>query len=186
MSIIKVASRYAKSLLDLAKEQGSLEEILADIQSFKKALENRDLLLLTKSPIVTADKKQKIFSQLFDGKFNKLTTSFFDIVLKKGRESYLPEIAQSFINQYNTLKGISKVKVTTATPISDKEMEVIRKKLIVSDVTDESIEFEKVVDPSIIGGIVIKIGDKLYDASVQRKLNEMRKEFTENEYVKAF
>lgn len=186
MSVIKVASRYAKSLLDLAKEQDSLETVLNDIQSFRKALENKDLLLLTKSPIVNVDKKKAIFDQLFKGKFDKLTIAFFDIILSKGRESYLPEIAQSFIDQYNTLKGISKVRVTTATAISDKDLEAIRAKLLASNVTDDSIQFETKVDPSIIGGVVIKIGDKLYDASVQRKLNELRKDFSDNKYVKAF
>ncbi|WP_235298653.1 ATP synthase F1 subunit delta [Portibacter marinus] len=186
MSVIKVASRYAKSLLDLAKERKELDAVLKDIQAFREMIENRDLLLLTKSPIVSTDKKQSIFDEIFKGKFNQLTTSFFDIILRKARESYLPEIAHEFIRQYNTLKGISKVKVITATEISDQEIEAIRSKLIKSDVTDDSIEFEKEVDPSIIGGLIIKIGDKLYDASVQRKLNEFRKEFTENEYVKAF
>ncbi len=186
MSVVKVASRYAKSLLDLAKEQESVDKVLEDIKSFSKALENRDLLLLTKSPIVNEGKKRAIFEQLFKGNFQELTMAFLNIILKKGRESYLPEIAQSFVSQYNTYKGISKVKVTTAAPISEKELEAIRAKLITSDVTDKSIEFETIVDPSIIGGVVIKIGDKLYDASVQRKLNELRKDFTENKYVKAF
>lgn len=186
MSVEKVASRYAKSLLDLAKEQKKVEEVLDDIHSFKKAIENRDLYLLTKSPIVSYSKKQAIFDKIFGGNFDKLTLAFFDIVLRKGREMYLPEVAESFINQYNTLKGISKVEVTSATQMSAKTLEAIRSKLIASSVTDESIEFTSVVDPSIIGGVIIRIGDKLYDASVQRKLKELKKEFSENKYVKAF
>jgi F-type H+-transporting ATPase subunit delta len=186
MSVEKVASRYAKSLLDLAKDQKKVEQVLGDIQSFKKALESRDLLLLTKSPIVSYTKKQAIFEQLFGGNFDKLTLTFFDIVLRKGREAYLPEVAGEFIKQYNTLKGISKVQVTSASKMSPETLEAIRKKLIASDVTDESIEFTSVVDPSIIGGVIIRIGDKLYDASVQRKLKELKKDFSENKYVKAF
>ncbi|GLR18011.1 ATP synthase F1 subunit delta [Portibacter lacus] len=186
MSVIKVASRYAKSLLDLAKEQNNVEQVLGDIQSFKQAMENRELLLLTKSPIVSLSKKQAIFDQIFKGNFDKLTMSFFDIILRKGREAYLPEIATAFIDQYNRLKGISKVHITTATPLTEQALEAIRTKLIASDITDESIEFSTNVDPSIIGGLVIKIGDKLYDASVQRKLNELKKDFSENKYVKAF
>jgi len=186
MSVVKVASRYAKSLLDLAKEQDKVEQVLTDIQSFNKAIENRDLLLLTKSPIVSADKKQSIFDELFKGSFDSLTMAFFEIILRKGRESNLPEIAKSFIDQYNKLKGISKVEVTSAVKLTDKALEAIRAKLIASDVTDESIEFTTVVDPSIIGGVIIKIGDKLYDASVQRKLKELKKDFSGNKYVKAF
>jgi F-type H+-transporting ATPase subunit delta len=186
MSIVKVASRYAKSLLNLAKEQNKVEEVLSDIQSFDKALESRDLLLLTKSPIVPLDKKRAIFDALFKSKYDNLTMMFFDIILRKGREAYLPEIADSFIAQYNTLKGISKVTVTTATPLSKESLEAVRAKLLASNVTDESIEFTTIVDPSIIGGLVIKIGDNLYDASVERKLKELKKDFSENKYVKAF
>ena len=186
MSIVKVASRYAKSLLNLAKEQNKVEEVLSDIQSFDKALENRDLLLLTKSPIVPLDKKRAIFDALFKSKYDNMTMMFFDIILRKGREAYLPEIADSFIAQYNTLKGISKVTVTTATPLSKESLEAVRAKLLASNVTDESIEFTTIVDPSIIGGLVIRIGDNLYDASVERKLKELKKDFSENKYVKAF
>lgn len=186
MSVVKVASRYAKSLLDLAKEQNKVEDVLKDIQSFRKAIENKDLLLLTKSPVVPLDKKKAVFNTLFKSSFDKMTMMFFDIILRKGRESSLPEIAEAFITQYNTLMGISKVKVTSAVALSKETMESIRKTLIASDVTDKSIDFETVVDPTIIGGLIIKIGDNLYDASVQRKLKELKKDFSENKYVKAF
>ena len=184
MSVTRIASRYAKSLIDLAKEQSKLDKVLEDIQSFKKAVSNRDLYLLVKSPIVNTDKKAAIFKELFENKYDKLTTSFFGIILRKGREAYLPEIAAAFEKQYKALKGITEVTITTSSPLSAAELKRIKEKLLESDITAESIEFSTVVDPEIIGGFVIKIEDNLYDASVARKLMELRKEFSDNKFVK--
>ena len=186
MSVTRIASRYAKSLIELAQEQNKFDKVLGDIQSFNKALTSRDLYLLVKSPIVNATKKQKIFKLLFEGKFDELTNAFFGIIIRKGREYYLPEIAAEFEKQYKVKKGISEVTIKTATKLTASELERIKSKLLESSITAESIEFVTVVDPELIGGFVVQIEDYLYDASVARKLNELRKEFSLNKYVKAF
>lgn len=182
MSVIRIASRYAKSLLDLGKDQNAMDEVVSDMEGFSKMVENRDLYLLLKSPIIKAGKKAEIFDVLFEGKVNKLTKAFFDIILRKGRESYLPEIATEFLNQYKRMKGISSVKLTTAAPISDAVLESIKAKLLASDVTDKSVDFETSVDESLIGGFIVKVGDKQIDASVSHKLAKLAKEMTNKEY----
>ena len=179
MSVTRIASRYAKSLLDLAKEQGKLEAVVEDIKTFNGATQNRDLFLLLKSPIVNGSKKLDIFKAIFDGKLDKLTMAFMDIVIKKGREAYLPEIATEFMQQYKTLNKVSTVTLTTAQPISDTALESIKAKLLGSDITDESVEIETAVDESLIGGFVVQVGDKLVDASVAHKLREMAKVIAE-------
>jgi len=183
MSINKIASRYAKSLLDLAKEQNKVEAVLEDVKSMKQAAENRDLYLLLKSPIVKTDKKLSILKEIFSGKVDELTMAFVNIITKKGRESYLPEINDEFIAQYRAMSSISKVTITTAEPMSDADLESIKAKLQVSSETRDNLEFETKIDPSIIGGFVIEIGDKLYDASVQHKLDELKKQFSGNDYA---
>ena len=100
MSITRIASRYAKSLLDLSLEQNKLEKILEDIKLFQAYLGNRDLVLMFKSPIVNVGKKKAVVKALFDGKLDPLLLSFFDIILRKNREMYLPEIANEFVHQY--------------------------------------------------------------------------------------
>lgn len=185
MSVIRIASRYAKSLLDLAQDQGVMSEVVSDMEGFSKMVENRDLYLLLKSPIINVGKKAEIFNALFEGKVNKLTKAFIDISLRKGREGYLPEIATEFLNQYKRMKGISSVKLVTAAPISDSAIESIKAKLLASDVTDESIDIEASVDESLIGGFVVQIGDKQIDASVSHKLAELAKAMTNKEYEKA-
>lgn len=186
MSVTRIASRYAKSLIQLAKEQNKLDKVLKDIESFKQAISNRDLYLLVKSPVVNTDKKHQIFKELFGKRYDDLTNSFFDIIIRKGRESYLPEIAVEFEKQYKVMQGITAVKITTARAISDTELKRIKEKLLESNITAKSIVFTTEVDPDIIGGFVIRIEDNLYDASIARKLKELKKEFSVNKYVKEF
>lgn len=182
MSTYRIASRYAKSLIDLAMEQGKLDRVLEDITMFVKATKNRDLVLLLKSPLVKPDKKEKVMDALFKDKIDPLTHSFIQIIIRKGRESQLSDIAQEFINQYRVLKGISIVNIVSAEPLSQDTIESIRKKLEESKLTQGNIEFTTSVDKELIGGFVISFEDKLYDASVKSQLNELRKEFSNKEY----
>lgn len=178
MSVIRIASRYAKSLLDLALEQNKLDTVLEDIEAFNTYLENRDLFLLLKSPIINVSKKQQIFKALFEGKFDALTISFFDIIIRKSREKYLPDISREFINQYRGYKEITTAILITATEMSTDKVDLIKKALLESEITEKELELEMQIDPSIIGGFVIKIGDKLYDASISHKLDQLKKEFS--------
>jgi F-type H+-transporting ATPase subunit delta len=184
MSISRISSRYAKSLLDLAVEGNTTEQVMNDIQAFSKMLESRDLQLLLKSPIVSSGKKSDIFKALFEGKFSQLTMAFLNIILNKGREEFLPQIAEDFILQYKEAKGITDVKLTTAAKVPDALLDEIKSKLMDSDATSEKVEISTDVNPNLIGGFVVEIGDKLYDDSIAHKLNEIKKQFASNNYIK--
>ena len=80
MSVSRIAGRYAKSLLDLAQEQGKLDTILQDVQSFKEATTNRDLFLMLKSPIINTDKKRNVVKAIFGDRMDQLTNAFVDII----------------------------------------------------------------------------------------------------------
>ena len=178
----RIASRYAKSLIDLAMENGKFERVLEDINGFVKATKNRDLLLLLKSPLVKPEKKASVMDALFKEKIDPLTHAFMQIIIRKGREALLPEIAQEFLNQYREIKGISIVNIVSAQPLDDSTIEAIRKKLLDSKLTRGTIQFNTSIDKELIGGFVISFEDKLYDASVQHQLNELRKQFSSKEY----
>lgn len=180
MSVTRISARYAKSLLDLAIEQNKLDRVLEDVQALKKAAGQRDLLLLLKSPIVNPSKKATILKEIFSGKFDELSMAFLNIVVNKGREAVLPEIAEEFIQQYRGLKNISTIKLTTATPWNDAQVEGIRKKILGADGSKKAVEIVSSVNPELIGGFVIEFGDQLYDASVAHKLEKLRKEFSKN------
>ncbi len=183
MSVQRIATRYAKSLIDLAVEQGKLDSILGDVQAFGEAVKNRDLFLMLKSPVVSGSKKTQVIEAIFGGHFDELTMAFLNILIKKGRESFLPEITRSFYAQYKKLKHISTVTLTTASEIGEDVVASIHEKLAGSSVTDENIEIITEVDPDLIGGFVIRFDDKIYDASVASKLEEMKKEFRDNLYI---
>lgn len=183
MSVTRIASRYAKSLIDLAVEQKKLDRIKEDVDSFQKVVEVRDFYLLLKSPIIKPDKKLAIFEKIFLGKYDVLTMEFLKILLRKGREQYLPEVAKEFLVQYRQIKGISVVKVTTAKPLSEHAIESIRQKLLDSVATKDHIEISTKVDPLLVGGFVIEFGDRLYDASIKHKLEKLKAEFKDNAYI---
>lgn len=186
MSVKRIASRYAKSLIDLAIEQNKLETILGDINTFRKTTKHRDLQLLLSSPLVHADKKKSILNEIFKDKVDILSLKFFDLVVDKRREPHLRAIADEFILQYKRIKHISSVVITTAAPISKEALEEIKAKLHISVAADDNIEIETKLDPSLIGGFIIEFGDRLYDASVSHKLNNFKKEFDTNLYEKRF
>ncbi len=184
MSVQRIASRYAKSLMELAVEQTKLERVLEDVQSFQAATEVRDLYLLLKSPIVHASKKVEILKALFGDKYDELTMAFLNIIVNKGREQYLPEIASEFVKQYRKMKGISSVRLITASPVSEEYLSAIKAKLMESEETDQSVEITTEIDPDLIGGFVIEFEDKVYNASIAHKIEEIKKDFTgRNIYV---
>jgi len=139
MSVSRISSRYAKSLIDFAQENNKLEEVRTDMALLDKALESRDLVMLLKSPIVNELKKKEIFNVLFDGKLSDTTLGFLNIIMNKGREEYIPAISNEFEAQYKLMKGISEVKLTTATPISEANLSSIKAKLLSSNETSQEV-----------------------------------------------
>jgi F-type H+-transporting ATPase subunit delta len=187
MSIHRIASRYAKSLITLAQDEKKLEIVYNDVLSLDKIVDsNRDLYLLLKSPIINPDKKGNVINAIFSGKVDKTTLAFLNILVKKGREMYFPEIFDSFIHQYKDLNNISTVLITTASKMDDETLDKIKNKLMQSSITQEKVEIETKVDPDLLGGFVIEIEDKLYDASVAHQLDELKREFKNNDFKVKF
>ena len=186
MSVLRIATRYAKSLLDLAVEQNKLDEVYGDVQYLGEATKNRDLYMMLKSPIIQSEKKNAVLSTLFQGKLSELTLAYLKLLVNKHREMYIPEIVEEFRNQYKKMKHITTVKVTSASELSDDVLELLKKKLTESHDTFENLEIVTAVDPDIIGGFVLEFDDKRYDASVQSKLNDLKSTFTKNLYVREF
>ncbi|WP_143310717.1 ATP synthase F1 subunit delta [Chitinophaga vietnamensis] len=178
----RLASRYAKSLIDLVQEKNQLEEVHNDMLFLQQVMKsNRDVVNLLKSPIIKADKKQKILAAILGSRVSGTTTAFVNLLVNKGRESNLPEIATEFSRQYDVLKNISKVKITTAVPLDEATLEVIRQKVAAG--SDQQIRLETAVNADLIGGFVLEASDNLYDASVLRDLKDIKQQFNKNIYV---
>ena len=179
----RLAARYAKSLIDLAIEQNQLDKITEEVKALQtNAFSNKELLGLLRSPIIKADKKMSILDKVFAGRISKLVHSFIQLVVKKGRENVLPEIMESYIDQYNDLKGINHVKLTTATPMHQESIDMIMAQ-IKKKTPLENVVIETSVDESLIGGYVLELRDYLVDASIKRELALVKRRFVSNEYT---
>jgi F-type H+-transporting ATPase subunit delta len=186
MRDIKVASRYAKSLLKIAIEEKALEELYTDMQLVNKiCAENRELVLLLKSPVVKSDKKQAILTAIFDKNLSKIAATFVSLITNKKRAGILDDIAASFIETYKQHKNIKTAQVTSAVALSKAQKDGII--AILNSAKDaSSIDLHEVIDTNIIGGMILRVGDKQVDESIKRKLKNLEMEFDENPYVKEY
>lgn len=176
MSIFTVASRYAKSLLDLAAEQGQLDAAKEDINGVISVLKsNSELLAVLKNPVISGDKKRDILASIFEGRVSPLIVSFFYILVKKGRAAILLDIAQEFLREYNLLKGIVNASVTSAVALSEKNLAALNE--IIATEVKADVLLKNIVDTSLIGGFVIRVGDRQLDTSIAGRLNKLEKHF---------
>ncbi|HEY0667341.1 MAG TPA: ATP synthase F1 subunit delta [Sphingobacteriaceae bacterium] len=181
MSELQVASRYAKSLIDLAEERNSLEKIKEDIQSFVRIVkENSQLHAVLRNPIVGPDKKFAILNQIFGSSIDPMILSFFKIVVNKGRSEILYATGKELLNEYNRRKEIYKATVTSAVPLSAENIKEIEQ--VVKDATKGEVILETKVDPNLIGGFILKVGDKQFDTSISGSLSKLKKEFAQRTY----
>ena len=153
---------------------------------FNQVAANREFVVMLRSPIITADKKQNIFDAIFGGKVNAVTTAFLRILLVKGRESYLTDIAKEVIAQYKKMHEVTTVTLTTAQPLSTAAVELIRAKLVADKGVFNTIDLTTAVDADLIGGFTLDFDSKRYDASLAYRLDELRKEFKNNVYTADF
>ena len=177
MSVATVAARYAKSLLDLAQDQGLTETMHKDMQFFKKTVDqSRPLLLMLKNPIVRAEKKSAVLRAVFANRVSPVTMSFFQIIANKNREPIMDAIADEFIIQYNRLKGTERATIITTMPLTD----ALRQKftaIVLKKTGGKVVELEEKIDPKLIGGYVLRLGDRQIDGSIRSQLNELRLQF---------
>ncbi|MDX5438202.1 MAG: ATP synthase F1 subunit delta [Pontibacter sp.] len=182
MSDIRVASRYAKSLIELAEEKKVLEPVHADMQLFSQTVsQNRNLKLLLENPIIKSDKKLAVINGIFKGKVHELTLAFFNLIARKNREAVLEAVANSFQEQYRVMQGIQTAEVVSAVPLTPALRDELGQKLVAQ--TGKRIELVERVDPSLIGGFVLRVGDKQIDSSVKNSLRKLKNQFKDNPYI---
>lgn len=185
MNVAPVAYRYARSLMELALEQGTLDVANADMALIANTCTaSRELTVLLSSPVVKADKKADVLEKVFAGKVSEITNRFIGILVRKGREGLLPQVAAAFTELYKQHKGIVTAEVTSAVPLTDDTRKRVQE-LANAKFPGKSIELTEKVDPALVGGLTIRIGDEQYDGSVSRRLNDLRREFSKNPYIPA-
>lgn len=164
-------NRYAKSLLALAVEQDQLEVVYNDMLLIGTTIkESRDLTVLLNNPVVKADKKFSVLIAIFGTKIGATTTKFLQLVSTRKREALLEDIAFAFVDLYKKEKNIIVAEITSAIKLDEVQKQNIIKLLK----TDATVEIIEKIDPSIIGGFIVRVDDKQIDASILREFSDIR------------
>ena len=180
----RLAGRYAKSLLDLAVETKQVDIVYADMKWLHGVCKsNPDFVVVLRSPIIKPTAKGKIIESVSKERVSKLTTAFIQLLVSKAREINLPEIVTAFIDQFNKLRNIYKVKITTAEPITEEMKEAIMANVRATVTTDQTFEIETQVKNELIGGFLLETEGTLVDASILRDLKDIQKQFMNNDYL---
>ena len=174
MSIEIVADKYSSAMFELAQEQNKLElmeEQLGYVASVM--IDQPELRSFLENPIVTEDAKIKLIGKIFDFSIDKVALHFIYVMIKRGRYRYIASAIEAFIKKSRAARGILEATVTVAEPITADVEASVQTKL--REVTGKDVILSVRQDPSIIGGIVIQVGDKRIDGSVSRRLEELEK-----------
>jgi len=164
-----VAKRYARALFEVAKERGLIDRIESELNSVVGAIQqNEELEKLLMHPHIAQSAKKELVTDLFKAHVAEETLNFLQILLENGREADLPAITLAYINLANEERGIADAVVTTAKALTKEEEAQIAEKF--GKMLNKKLRIQTVVDPSILGGVIVQIGDRLYDGSIKSKL----------------
>lgn len=175
----KVAKRYAQGLLDFTNESGQTATVFSEMKDVAKIMsESKDLNKFFMTPYIDAKKKIEVANEIFKG-LSLSSQNLIRLVIKQGRENQLKNIAQEYINKVEDINGIQRVVLTTATQLSNANIEEILRS---SNMVNVSSNFDLKVNikPEILGGYILRVGDQQVDASVKTKLNQVKKDFQLN------
>ena len=166
-----VAGTYGDALFDFAMEENQIDSLMDEILTVQAVLEeNKGLEKILVHPEIPKQKKLQVIEDVFKGRISDALTGFLRIVVTKGRYKDLPDIFAYFIARVKEYKKIGVAEVISAIPLSGEQKEKIEKKLL--DTTHyETMEIEYKVDEKKIGGLMIRIGDRVVDSTIQSKLN---------------
>ena len=174
----RVSQRYAEALLVAAIDDASEDAVSADLAGLKALIEaSADLRMLLKSPVIKREKKRDIFRSMFDGKVNATTLGFLDLLAEKGRESALPFIIEKFASLRNKRMGVLHLNVTSGTTLSGEQQKALQERF--ADLTQKTISMDVAVDASLRGGFLARIGDTVFDGTIKRQLEILRRRFLE-------
>ena len=181
----RLAARYAKALIDLSLEKGQLELVYKDVLYLKSIFKSKELVNFLNNPVITSDQKLKVVKAIDSENTGEVTKSFNRLLIRKGRESYLPQIADAFIEQYKVHKGIYTVTLITAIPVSDDVKNTIISKIKLAGHMKE-VELLTEVQENIIGGFILEGNGRRIDASVAYDLTKIKNRFLTNEFIYRF
>jgi F-type H+-transporting ATPase subunit delta len=172
----RVASRYAKAFVSVALNGQDQAKLYEDANFVLNTItDSRDLALALQSPIIKADKKAAILKEIFSAKVSDLTNKLFDLVVDRNRTDALKEIMESILKEFDVVKNIQRATVVTSSPLAADTKAVLVEKVAKS--TGKTVELEEKVDPTLIGGYILTVGDRQLDCSVKTQLQQLKVAF---------
>ena len=172
------ARRYALALTQEAAHAGQAEAVDADVVFLGETLDgSRDLRLLFQSPVVSRDKKEAVLKALFSDRVSPLTMRFLDLLVSKQREALIPAVVQAVRALRDQDSNTVEAVVRSAKPLTDAERTTLTARLEARN--GQTIRLKEEVRPELIGGLVVRVGDVVYDRSVRHQLETLREQLTE-------
>ena len=171
-----ISKTYGDALFELAVEKDKVDVLLEEIEQLQEVLsENDEFSKLMNHPKIIKEEKIQVAKDVFEGRISEELLGFLTIIISKDRYKDIDAILDYFIAEVKRYKGIGVATVTTAVPLKEEQCKKIEQKLL--DTTDyKEMEMHYQTDESLIGGMVVRIGDRVVDSSVKTKLNELQKE----------
>lgn len=174
----RIVRRYAAALFQRAMSAGLVDAVESDLGLISYAFENSsELLDAIRSPIVNPDKKKAILRQLFGDRVSKITLDYLDLLVDQRREEAILQTETEYIALANVVRGVVEADVTTAVELSKDELARLSAKL--KQVIGKDVRLRTALEPEIIGGVVVKIGDRVIDGSLRSRLAELKEKLSE-------
>ena len=173
-SVSGVSGRYATALFELARDEKSVDTVKADLDRFDAMLaDSVDLMRLVRSPVFSADLQSKALAAVLDqAGISGISAKFLKVLTANRRLFVVSDVIRAFRALVARFKGEATADVTVAEPLSDKNLDVLKTAL--KSVTGKDVALNVKVDPSIIGGLVVKLGSRMVDSSLRTKLNSIK------------
>ncbi|MCL6648215.1 MAG: ATP synthase F1 subunit delta [Chloroflexi bacterium] len=168
-----LARRYAQAIFQIAQEQGRLDGWAADLATIAQALQQPELRAVLESSRAPLAVKRQIVEQVFGDQLDPLARNFLLVLVQRGRLHLLEAIQQAYGELVDEARGIARARVTTAVPLTAEEQQAVAERL--AAITGKQIRLETAVDPSILGGLIVRLGDRLLDGSTRSRLLALRR-----------
>lgn len=175
----KVAKRYAQGLLNFTQETGNTTSVFAEMGDIVKTIGNsKELQNFFSSPIIDAKKKMSIAMEIFKS-FSPISQNIIQLVIKHGRESQMLQIAQAYVDKVEDINGVQRITLTSATTLNNENIQnILKNSALVNH--ENKFDVKTIINPNILGGYILRVGDQQIDASVKSKLTKLEKEFQLN------
>jgi len=169
-----VAKRYAKAMFEIARERGAVSEIEEQLRGIAEAIENdADIRKFLSFPNIESQRKAEAIRQALGGKLSDEVLQLITLLIKRGRQDDIPGVYEAYTRIAGESTGEARAVVYTALPLGEAELASIVERF--GKITGKKIRAEQQVDRSLLGGIRVRIGDRLYDGSLSGKLARLEK-----------